>query len=130
MKPGKKVPPPVRDPETGCLLWQVFVHPNGYPDGAHRRAYEEAYGPIPAGYQIDHVWERGCRHKHCIEPTHLEAVTQQENLRRQREAAGLVDRCGKGHLYTAENTIQKKNGSRACRECQREYQRRHYHRRK
>lgn len=48
----------------------------------HRLAYEVAVGAIPDGYVIDHVRERGCRFRDCIEPRHLEAVTQAENVAR------------------------------------------------
>ena len=48
----------------------------------HRLTFELAYGPIPAGLQIDHL----CRVTSCFRPDHLEAVTLQENIRR-RDAA-------------------------------------------
>lgn len=119
------IPSPVRNPETGCLLYQGKLQPNGYPSGAHRRAYVKAFGPIPEGLTIDHRWDLGCRYKHCIEPTHLEAVTRIENIRRSYAARGLANACTKGHEYTPENTLVKKNG-RACKACQREHRRRHY----
>lgn len=45
---------------------------------AHRVAYELINGEIPSGLVIDHL----CRTRHCINPDHLEAVTQKENVRR------------------------------------------------
>lgn len=47
---------------------------------AHRLAYERAKGAIPAGLQIDHL----CRVRECVNPDHLEAVSQRENIRRGR----------------------------------------------
>lgn len=47
---------------------------------AHRYSYEWAKGPIPAGLHIDHL----CRVRNCVNPAHLEAVTQGENNRRAR----------------------------------------------
>lgn len=45
---------------------------------AHRRAYELLVGPVPAGLVLDHL----CAIKHCVNPDHLEPVTQGENARR------------------------------------------------
>jgi hypothetical protein len=36
------------------------------------------YGPVPAGHQLDHL----CKKRACVNPDHLEAVPQAENLRR------------------------------------------------
>lgn len=58
----------------------VQIHYNGRRVGAHRVAYELAKGPIPNGFQIDHL----CRVTNCIRPEHLEAVEPYENVRRQR----------------------------------------------
>lgn len=46
---------------------------------AHRLAYEQVHGPIPRGYQIDHL----CCNASCINPDHLEAVTPSVNARRR-----------------------------------------------
>ncbi len=42
---------------------------------ASRLAWEDAYGSIPAGLQIDHL----CRNRLCIKVDHLELVTPREN---------------------------------------------------
>ncbi|MDD7930099.1 HNH endonuclease signature motif containing protein [Microbacterium thalli] len=67
----------------GCWIWTGAVSTSGYgrlgDDYAHRVSYVLAKGAIPAGLQIDHL----CFQKLCINPEHLEAVTQAENLRRQ-----------------------------------------------
>lgn len=49
---------------------------------AHRVAYEIAFGPVPEGLHVDHVFDAGCRSRACIRPDHLEAVTQAENTAR------------------------------------------------
>lgn len=79
----------------GCWLWTGSVYKTGYaaftvagrPTLAHRYSYELNVGPIPEGLTIDHVYANGCRHRHCVNPAHLEAVTQAENNRRKVAAA-------------------------------------------
>jgi hypothetical protein len=45
---------------------------------AHRIAYEVVKGPIPYRLVLDHL----CKVKPCINPDHLEAVDQAENVKR------------------------------------------------
>ena len=114
---------------NGCMLWLGYVRTNGYGQfgrcsPAHRVAYELAYGPIGSDLQVDHL----CRIRHCVAPLHLEAVTQQENIK--RGDAGLHQRikthCKQGHPYDEANTYMRRRGGRTCRACNRES----YHRRK
>lgn len=116
-------PLPIRDESSGCLLWQGPMHSNGYGKigskrYAHRVAYERAHGPIPDGFQVDHVRARGCVYRHCVEPTHLEAVTQAENLRRSERILAQIEAisCPSGHLYSGHNLIVRR-GKRECRAC-------------
>lgn len=119
-----------RDPETGCLRWTGSHNPKGYGQvvylGAqrivHRLAYERAYGPIPDGLDVDHVRDRGCAYRDCIEPTHLEAVTHAENV-----ARSTITHCKQGHEFTPENTYRRVNAKgytvRSCRTCRRAWKR-------
>ena len=75
------------DEATECWVWQGSRTWNGYGQGsfpgcqsrlAHRYHYEREYGPIPAGMHLDHL----CRNRGCVNPAHLEVVTNKENQRR------------------------------------------------
>ncbi len=125
--------------KTGtCWVWNgVRLNHGGYGQFrdspttrivAHRFAYEMLVGPIPEGLQLDHL----CRVPWCVNPAHLEPVTQLENLARgvaatrrygknQIESAAeniQKTRCPRGHQYTPENTRQRGHG-RECRTCER-----------
>lgn len=113
------------EPNSGCWLWLGSISGEGYGSlavnagqkQAHRWSYEHFVGPIPDGLQIDHL----CRVRCCVNPSHLEAVTQRENGLRGFGAAALNARktkCANGHDFTPENTIWRKGGGRACRTCQ------------
>lgn len=106
---------------NGCWRWTASTKgPTGYgqfslngrPRLAHRVAYEMFIGPIPDGLQIDHL----CRNRWCVNPAHLEPVTNQENGRRGR---AVRTHCPHGHPYDAINTAVYR-GWRTCRECNRQ----------
>lgn len=82
---------------------------------AHRQAYTRAKGQIPAGMVIDHL----CRNGLCVNPEHLEAVSNTVNIMRgegQPAKNARKTHCWRGHELTPDNTWNKR-GRRACRQC-------------
>ena len=78
----------------------------------HRYSFQLSKGNIPDGLQLDHL----CDNKGCVNPEHLEIVTNQENqIRRYQNNPRQY--CDKGHLFTKENTMYIKSGTRLCRIC-------------
>lgn len=85
--PTRRLPDYIVD-ENGCWIWAKATQPDGYGIAnrngkstlAHRVYYEATKGPIPDGLQIDHL----CCIRACVNPDHLEAVTQDENRLRGR----------------------------------------------
>lgn len=67
-----------------------IVWVDGAAHRAHRVAFELTVGPIPPGWEVDHVWLRGCRHRACIRPAHLEAVTGRVNRQRQADKRRIL----------------------------------------
>lgn len=113
-----------------CWLWQGSIGLGGYgilsqyssdhrkslPKRAHRVIYEIARGPIPKGLVLDHL----CRVRHCVNPDHLEPVTEKVNLQRGYGPSGLNFRktfCLRGHHFTSENTYVSPKGGRRCKAC-------------
>lgn len=65
------------------------LYHNGKKCMAHRYSYEYYKNEtIPDGLQLDHL----CRVKNCVNPDHLQIVTQDENLRRMNYAISLKQR--------------------------------------
>jgi len=81
---------------------------------AHRVAYTLLIASIPPELCLDHV----CRNPSCVNPEHLEVVTQRDNVRRSSSSGKLYRK--KGHRLIESNLRQynlKKNGWRRCRTC-------------
>lgn len=122
---------------NGCWLWtgpllrgygRIFVRRDIGRRQVHRIVWEHLRGEIAPGLQLDHL----CRHRHCVNPEHLEPVTPRENtLRSEAFTAKNAQKtsCSRGHPFTPENTYRWRQG-RCCRICLRATQRRWVDKRK
>ena len=111
----------------GCWLWTGSINESGYGlliekaggkqinHRAHRWSYEYHIGPIPDGLVLDHL----CRVRRCVNPDHLEPVTDAENIRRGVSWNGSKTHCKRGHEFTSENTGIQNGNHRFCRACRR-----------
>jgi hypothetical protein len=127
---------------AGCWLWTGARTTAGYglfnptsrkPVYAHRYAFALIKGPVPGGKQLDHL----CRNPGCVNPDHLEPVTNRENSLRglnPNVIAHLEKRCRKGHALTPENTYVNggnyRPGQARCKLCHKAYAAISYQRRK
>lgn len=123
-----------------CWPWRGRIDADGYGNfgkgsgRAHRAAYELMVRPIPDGLRIDHLCHNAdescpggvtCRHRRCVNPAHLDAVTQRENLLRSKLTGphrnAAKTHCPRGHEYTPENTYSRTTTKgyrrRECRTC-------------
>lgn len=111
--------------ENDCWLRQGWNNGVGYGlikiDGkavlAHRYSYELHVGLIGFGKVIDHL----CRQPACVNPAHLEAVTQKVNTERAVkpvwERRRKQTHCRHGHELSGLNLYMRKDGKRACKIC-------------
>lgn len=113
--------------QTPCWTWTAAQDQLGYGRFwafgkhmmAHRAAYEMLRHPIPDGMTIDHL----CRNPSCVNPDHLEVVSQAENVLRGDAPAAHNARkthCKNGHPFEGDNLIDT-GSSRACRICYNAY---------
>ena len=107
-----------------CWVWTGPPTPLGYRQISlqrrlvytHRAVYELLVGPIPEGLTLDHL----CRNPPCVNPAHLEPVTNAENIRRGISPPGINSRrlvCKSGHPFDDANTYIRPDGYRECRKC-------------
>lgn len=111
---------------TGCWLWLGKRSPSGYgyyrEYRAHRVAFVALGGHIPNGLQLDHL----CRSRLCVNPAHLEIVTNKENARRGESPSainGKKTHCVNGHPLSGDNlrtqVVSKSHTMRQCKACHR-----------
>jgi len=109
--------------KTGCWIWCGYKNQKGYgifgkdpgkAVKAHRFSYNNFVGKIPDGLQIDHI----CRTRCCVNPSHLEPVTNRENVIRGYAARQAQTHCRRGgHELIEENVYINPRGHRECRTC-------------
>lgn len=115
--------------DTPCWVWTGAGRRYGYiavgsiADGSyrnarvHRVAYEHLVGPVPADLVLDHL----CKVPKCLNPDHLQPVTQRVNLLRGDTITAqhaAKTHCIHGHAFDASNTRRDRRGRR-CRTCER-----------
>jgi hypothetical protein len=111
-----------RSPDE-CWMWRGTIRQSGgygvvrlqdsarpYSIAAHKFAYELLVGPVPEGLVLDHL----CRVPSCVNPAHLEPVTNAENIHRGAIAQAYC-RNG-GHL----RPLERRGRHLKCLECKRE----------
>lgn len=82
---------------NGCWEWSSGLFSTGYGAfkmrGQNRRAHKVLWvwenGPVPDGMNLDHICHGPkcvggveCPHRRCVNPEHLRAVPQRDNLHR------------------------------------------------
>lgn len=119
----------VRPGSGACWQWAASTNRGGYGQfrwpslgviGAHRISYFLKHGKWSGRGEssIDHL----CRNRACVNPAHLELVTERENAIRGGGPTGVNSRksqCIHGHALV-ESNIYWENGGRKCRACRRE----------
>ncbi len=119
-----------------CWEWLASVTNGGYGRyrlpgrhvTAHRFGYERAMGAIPEGLDLDHL----CRNRRCVNPRHLEPVSERENTLRGESFAAVNARkthCHRGHPLSGDN-VYVWHRMRACRTCSKVNRQRYEARRK
>ena len=115
-----------------CWEWDAAINSNGYgvfnlghmTGFVHRISYYNLIGSMRSDRELDHL----CANIRCLNPLHLESVTSKENNLRSSSPASVNScktMCKRGHFFDVENTyIRKDTGTRQCRRCGRDRNRR------
>lgn len=117
------------EPNSGCWLWEGWTRKDGYGEirvanelrFAHRVSYELSHGvTLKREQHIDHL----CRVRCCVNPYHLEVVTNKVNVLRGISPAARNSRkthCKRGHPLIGQNIYNATNrNERVCKVCHRD----------
>lgn len=119
-----------------CWLWtgsknrwgygNISVRENGKEKvyAVHRLVLQLEEIIIPENMVVDHL----CRVRNCVNPKHLEIVTQRENILRSLQFRpkhinnynSRKTMCKYGHLYTEDNIYICPKGKRECKICRKD----------
>ena len=118
----------VKRRSSSCWEWKSpdargygKFHFHGMSHQAHRVAWVIHRGVIPELMVLDHV----CRNRSCVNPDHLEIVTQKANVHRSPlmgwDMTQGAAQCQRGHDVSSPDSwvVVAKSGRRFCRECHR-----------
>lgn len=108
-----------------CWLWKAYIDSEGYAwfrwwggTKAHRFAYEKFVGKIPSDKVIDHI----CRVRHCVNPAHLQLLTNKENILigvGSPAQNAKKTHCKRNHLLRGDN-LEIRDGRRCCLACRKQ----------
>ena len=119
----------------GCWIWNGWINYKGYGQLkfkqktliAHRASYMIFVGQIPEGFDVDHTCHSDdpekcgsykiCKHRACINPEHLEAVSKKEHGSRSIHAKKIT--CINGHDRNVD-TVYYHDNKRHCKVCSKE----------
>jgi len=106
-----------------CWEWKGSKSVGGYGVIGKRRATHVALF-IDGKPRVDSLKAlHSCDNPPCCNPNHLRWGTDKDNaddmVGRRRHHANSRDFCLKGHPFSGDNLIARKNGQRGCRICQR-----------
>lgn len=128
------------DKSANCWNWIGWLDSHGYGTlhfgykhhRAHRISFEIHGGTLDQSMVLDHL----CRNRKCVNPDHLEQVTNVENVMRGVSGPAInatKTHCKEGHELLGSNLYVDtscKNPKRKCKTCMRAATRRYVERRK